>query len=243
MKMKFISYLFAIVLLVATKGIANELPKQTTCPVMIGNPIDPSLYVDYNDQRIFLCCKSCVNMFQNSPETYLPNLPGHELIERAEHDHSTDHEAEPHASRLLSFMGKLHPIAVHIPIGLILAAALAEGLFLCFKKRIIFRSAARFNLYIALLGAVAAIPLGFAAASGTAYPADYNQVLLLHRALGITTLALCLLTVITLEIGSRKHDQKLIWIFRVLLLLSVGSVAVAGHLGGLLVYGLENFTW
>jgi uncharacterized membrane protein len=182
-------------------------------------------------------------MFSENPQEYIENLPEVQ-VSKDSHDHATDHDAETtSSSRLIKFVGKFHPVAVHIPIGLILMAALAELLFLCFGSRTLFRSAARFNILLAVLGAVAAIILGFAAASGSAYPETYQRVLMIHRSLGIFTFILAFLAAAALELGIRKGKSQLIWIYRGFLMLSAGSVAATGHLGGLLVYGLEHFTW
>lgn len=228
---------------------------QGLCPVMEGNPIDPALHVDYQGERVYFCCKTCVKLFSENPEQYLKNLPqavagthsegeshdhatGHG--EGGVHNHETDHAAPESRSRLIPFLGKFHPIAVHIPIALILVAALAEALFL-FTGVPLFRSAARFNLIIAVLGAVAAVPLGLAAASGTQYPADYAVVLFRHKALGFATLGLTLTAATLSERLHRKGAGT--GSYRIALLLCVLLVGATGHLGGLLVYGLNHFSW
>ena len=55
---------------------AQEAPTeiaQKTCPVM-GGKIDPSIYVDHNGQRVYFCCKQCVETFKADPEKYLKKL-------------------------------------------------------------------------------------------------------------------------------------------------------------------------
>ncbi len=52
---------------------ANVLPN-TVCPVMPGHTVRQKLYVDYQGQRIYLCCGSCVRAFKKHPERYLRNL-------------------------------------------------------------------------------------------------------------------------------------------------------------------------
>jgi uncharacterized membrane protein/YHS domain-containing protein len=250
MKAYLIRNLLIAMLFVAGLSIAEQ-PAQTTCPVMEGNPIDQSLFVDHDGQRIYFCCKMCVGLFKESPEKYLPNLAvdmtaDHHSDESISdsHDHSSDHqENHSSSSRLITFAGKFHPVAVHIPIGLILMAALAELIFLCFGSRPLFRSAARFNINLAVLGAVAAIILGLAAASGTSYPAEYTEVLLRHKAMAFMTLAASILALFFLETGTRKDRPVLIAGYRVSLLIAAVLVALTGHLGGMLVYGLNHFSW
>lgn len=235
----------------ANEGHGKEIPEQTTCPVMVGNPIDPSLHVDYEGQRIYFCCKTCVRMFSENPEQYLNHLPQFAAADETEHDHATGHAEEAHdhetdhaapesRSRLILFLGKFHPIAVHIPIALILAAALAEALFL-FTGVPLFRSAARFNLIIAVLGAVAAVPLGLAAASGTPYPVDYAAVLFRHKLLGFGSLAGMTLAGVLSERLHRKGSGTAP--YRIVLFICVLLVGFTGYLGGLLVFGLNHFSW
>jgi YHS domain-containing protein len=43
---------------------------QKVCPVM-GGEIDPTIYVDYNERRIYFCCAMCPPKFKKDPEKYL----------------------------------------------------------------------------------------------------------------------------------------------------------------------------
>ena len=46
---------------------------QTLCPVM-GGEINKALYADYEGQRVYFCCKSCIDVFKNDPEKYIKQL-------------------------------------------------------------------------------------------------------------------------------------------------------------------------
>ena len=50
-----------------------ELKPQTTCPVM-GGKINKQIYVDYQGQRIYLCCEGCKETFKKDPEKYMKKL-------------------------------------------------------------------------------------------------------------------------------------------------------------------------
>jgi YHS domain-containing protein len=52
----------------------KQLKPQTTCPVMTGQPIDKSLYVDYKGKRIYVCDKVCQVKLKKNPEKYLKKL-------------------------------------------------------------------------------------------------------------------------------------------------------------------------
>ncbi len=53
----------------------NVASPQTECPVMTGNKIDPGIYTDYQEERVFFCCQSCKASFAKDPEKYLSRLP------------------------------------------------------------------------------------------------------------------------------------------------------------------------
>jgi YHS domain-containing protein len=46
---------------------------QKLCPVM-GDPINPEIYVDYQGRRIYFCCSMCPETFKKDPEKYLKKL-------------------------------------------------------------------------------------------------------------------------------------------------------------------------
>jgi YHS domain-containing protein len=46
---------------------------QKSCPVM-GNPINPDIYVDHEGRRVYFCCQACVAKFKADPEKYLAKL-------------------------------------------------------------------------------------------------------------------------------------------------------------------------
>jgi len=68
--------------------IQTQQSVQTTCPVMVGNPIDRNIYTDYKGKRVYFCCNSCKAKFENNPEKYLSNLPQFASAAEAGHDHA-----------------------------------------------------------------------------------------------------------------------------------------------------------
>ena len=54
---------------------------QKLCPVM-GNPIDQSIFVDYEGQRVYFCCQMCVDTFKKDPEKYLKKLEAQREVDR-----------------------------------------------------------------------------------------------------------------------------------------------------------------
>ncbi len=49
--------------------------EQTTCPVMEGNPINKSLFVEYKGKKVYFCCAGCPEKFLANPEKYVAKLP------------------------------------------------------------------------------------------------------------------------------------------------------------------------
>jgi YHS domain-containing protein len=48
--------------------------EQTICPVM-GNPIDKSVFVEYQGKKVYFCCPDCKAKFNADPEKYIAKLP------------------------------------------------------------------------------------------------------------------------------------------------------------------------
>ena len=135
-----------------------------------------------------------------------------------------------HGSSLWPFVGRFHPLLVHLPIGILILALIAEGIGQ--------RHLVRFAL---LLGAWSAIAAG-AAGVLLADWGSYDPVLLLwHRGLG---LVIPVLAVLTYWLNSRRGDREPQ--SRRHYQLSAGSLLVAviigGHLGGSLSRGAGYLT-
>lgn len=47
--------------------------EQKTCPVM-GDPIDPDVFAEYEGRKVYFCCEDCVKKFKANPEKYLAKL-------------------------------------------------------------------------------------------------------------------------------------------------------------------------
>jgi len=48
--------------------------EQKTCPVM-GGAINKEIYVEYKGKKVYFCCPSCKEKFQQAPEKYISKLP------------------------------------------------------------------------------------------------------------------------------------------------------------------------
>jgi len=161
----------------------------------------------------------------------------------APHDHashsSSNELLETAFGRLLFWLGKLHPAAVHFPIAMLLGAAFAELASLRFKPDF-FRNAARYSLWVGTLGAVGAALLGWF--YGGFRLVDEENILTLHRWNGTT---IALLSVAALWLAERRVSapSKSAMPYRTLLFAVALMAGLNGYWGGVMVYGPEQHQW
>ncbi len=141
---------------------------------------------------------------------------------------------------LVQWLGKFHPPLVHLPIAMLMAAALAE--FLLIKtRRPAFGIAARYCLWVgALAAAVAAVSGWF---FGGMKWTDGDWVMTAHRWIGTATAAWSVLVLILGELNLRRNSRATRVTYRLTLLLGAGLVGFTGFLGGCLIYGLDHYAW
>ena len=233
---------------------------QTECPVMVGNKIDPSIYSDFRGKRVFLCCMFCYEAFTKDPEKYLEKLPqfsigdseadenaasGHNENDNASatgHEHADD---DPHGlARVIRFAGRFHPIAVHFPIALIMAAAAAELLgFFASTGKSLFLNASRFMISVGALSGITAWILGLATGASANFPPEFIRAFDMHRWVGTSASFVIVVCAVLCELSYRRNNAAGRTGYRVALVLSVVLMAMTGYLGGTLVYGLDHYTW
>ena len=134
----------------------------------------------------------------------------------------------------MALIGKLHPLLIHFPIALVIAAAAAEGIA-SLTNDVRWRTVAVHNLWAGAVFAVMATIAGWRLALEPGM--ETSQLLEWHRWLGtigasVTTLA----ALATPRSSSGTLDE---WIYRILLFAAGALVPLAGHLGGLLVWGAD----
>lgn len=139
---------------------------------------------------------------------------------------------------IVSFLGRLHPVVLHLPIGALFTIVVAELWFL--------RSARPKDLWLlfllyffALATAIMAIATGLILHEEDAYG---GSTLDLHEKLGIATGAVILLLAGFAFLAARfagKHEGKNRWVGarRFGLILALGVITVTGHFGGELTHG------
>jgi mono/diheme cytochrome c family protein/uncharacterized membrane protein len=142
--------------------------------------------------------------------------------------------------KMIRWLGNFHPPAVHFPIALLTAAAVAELLRMATGKDA-FDAITRYCVWFGTLAAVAAGVLGWFLAGF--HLTDASWVLMTHRWLGTSTVA-CAGLVLVLSEASRRPDRRRTRVcFRVTLLVVAILVSTTGFFGGAVVFGLDHYAW
>jgi mono/diheme cytochrome c family protein/uncharacterized membrane protein len=152
-------------------------------------------------------------------------------------------EVEPSGGflgKLIPWLGRFHPAAVHFPLALLTAAAVAELLRLLTGKPA-FDAVSRYCVWFGALTAVVAGLLGWCL--GEFRLTDASGVLMTHRWLGTCTVASAGLVLVLGEASRRPDRRRTRLAFRVTLLVVAVLVLVTGFFGGAVVYGLDHYTW
>ena len=159
----------------------------------------------------------------------------------------TDPEEESDPYKVYRALGSLHPAAVHLPVGLLLAAGLFA--FLSLRGNFVMSDCAYYCLWLGTLGAIAACLTGWWFTLSE-YPQEVvNQFeditnqdhkLFWHRASGIiTTVFALLLTLFASSARNRDPDDGMGWkLGAILLAIGIGLV---GHQGGDLTWKASHY--
>ncbi len=132
---------------------------------------------------------------------------------------------------ILLFLGRLHPLLVHLPIGMLAALAALE----IAASRPRFKNAGASAGYILVLAAPLAV---VTAACGwlLSLAGGYDETLLAwHKWLGTATAAASLVTAVFFQCGKTRAYSASLFV-------TVSLLLVAGHLGGSLTHGSDYLT-
>jgi len=136
-------------------------------------------------------------------------------------------------NHLLEFFGRLHPMLVHLPIG-ILILVVAWTLVFEFKKKKVPRSVLSFTLGTAALTAIASACTGYLLSR----TGEYDETILSqHQWLGITVAFVSFLVWFLFQSG--KVKRRSLRLFSILILMFLIGT---GHLGASLTHGSDYLT-
>lgn len=137
---------------------------------------------------------------------------------------------------LWQFLGRLHPLMVHFPIGLLIVALIIE-IVSWKKKDQSFRSAQHIILLISSISAVLSCCFGLLLKGQDDYA---GNTLTIHQWTGIATAVIAIAMFYFFKRSS--NNTQLLIIYRSFLIFSVVGVTVAGHLGASLTHGADYLT-
>lgn len=140
---------------------------------------------------------------------------------------------EDRSSDLVLFIGRFHPVVVHLPIGFLLFAFLLECGSLI-KRFEAFTQAVPFALFMGGVSGIAAGMTGYLLSSGGGYG---EEVVAIHQWLGISVVVLSLIAwLMRINLYGQKRYRR---IYRILLVILVVLVMGTGHYGGSLTHGSD----
>jgi uncharacterized membrane protein len=143
--------------------------------------------------------------------------------------------------------GRFHVLTVHLPIGLLLAAAFIE-LHALIRRRPCPSPAAKACLFIGTVTAIVSSIMGWAHADYASFGAQQQETLFFHRWLGIAAAILALITLALYYLAERhskiKNQKSKIVprTYQSFTLLTAALITIAGHFGGTLTHGPDYFT-
>jgi len=139
------------------------------------------------------------------------------------------------SATVAQFLGRFHPILVHLPIGLLVLVPVLE-LAGAFGRREDLRSAAGFVLNFAAAGALLAALDGWLLARHGGYS---GPLVIRHMWSGVELAALCLTTAWVRHRFAPDHGAwpGFVFLYGPLLLVTVALMAWTGHEGGELTHG------
>ena len=140
-------------------------------------------------------------------------------------------QAEDALSAPLSFLGRLHPMIVHFPIVLLIAALVFELMDRRHQSDR-YRQAVQLLIVGGMISSVLSVAFGLALASSGEYGEEQVSS---HRWTGISTALFSVITVIAYRM--RRAGMGFI-----MLIVSVLNVIVAGHFGGEITHGTGYLT-
>jgi len=135
----------------------------------------------------------------------------------------------------MALVGRLHPLLIHFPIALVIAAGLAECAAIVSGNenwRTVAVGNVRAGAVFALLAAIAGWRLALAPEM------EVSPLLEWHRWLGISGAGSAIAAALATGAGRRRSTLQ-VWIYRIALAIAALLMAITGHLGGSLVWGVN----
>ena len=127
-----------------------------------------------------------------------------------------------------------HPQIVHFPIALFLFGGFLEGMGML-RRRAAWRDAGFLCMVGASVTSFAAIATGLTAMFRNEYALKGN--VLIHLVLALSATTAMGITALLGHAAVKRGKERNGWLYWIVLLIALGLVGIAGHWGGILVYG------
>jgi len=137
------------------------------------------------------------------------------------------------------FLGRFHPIAVHLPIGVLILSVLIE--LGCLRRSVEEKwgDMALLTLFVSAVGGVVAVVFGIFLAREGGYE---GGSFILHQALGIATAAGAILALFLRLSAMSSGGAWAMHGCRVILLATMGVMSIGAHFGANMVHGSKYLT-
>lgn len=144
-----------------------------------------------------------------------------------------------HPPDLLLFIGRFHPIVVHFPIALLLLGGIMEGLAAIYRPFRLLRHSTALIFFLGTVSAAAAVLAGYLLSLEGGYDARLVRT---HMWLGIAVLVGAATTTLLKIRSQRDARQGIGYLYMGALGITMGAVALTGHIGGALTHGSGYLT-
>ncbi len=211
------------------------------CPVMPDRKARAEYSVQHEGKTVYLCCAKCQKRFTRDPKPFLALLPqfgGKPPVPEGGPAAAPEPVIEWWGWRLSA---RLHPVLVHYPIALIILAAFLELLQMR-RRRPGLDVAIGVNLVAGVLGAATAAFSGWKLAAYEGFDGEAAKILEIHRSAGLTVTGAVLAATLLFFATRWITRGGMVRAYRAVLLVAAAATGVAGHYGGMLVYGEDYLT-
>ena len=138
----------------------------------------------------------------------------------------------------LFFLGRFHPIILHLPIGALMVLLLME-IINKFRPKLNLDAACKILLWFSVFSIIPTITLGFLLASSGSYD---DELLNFHKWLGWFTALICVWLVVFRQKKPSQSNTGQSRFYYFFLSINVALLSLAGHYGGYLTHGEEYLT-
>ncbi|MBF0244096.1 MAG: YHS domain-containing protein [Planctomycetes bacterium] len=233
------------------------------CPVLTDEASSPRFKLTHDGKTVYFCCQKCLDRFTEAPEEYAKNIQypvngerGQDesqkssgssppevdrgTNEHSDHFHDENHQKHGnHPGRAQVLFSKMHPVLVHFPIAGILFVFMLQMAQFIFREKDL-KFSITIMLGITALSVIPTVASGWMNASLQNFSESRLAVFEVHRILAIATMVSTVLSFASQVLcrSTRVWAEKSYFFF---LVTSVILASLAGHWGGMLVYGVKYF--